>query len=154
MYPLAHACKCEYVYTSLYACLCVYTHMTLYISMYTHMWFYACIHARAVLSCFRPVQLFVTLWTVAHQAPLSMGFSRQEYWSGLSCPPPMDLPDLEIEVTSLCLLHWQEGSLPPAPSGKLIYMYTYTDNVVLRNNHIYTYTYIYTYIYIHTHIYI
>ena len=35
---------------------------------------------------------FVTLWTVAHQAPLSMGFSRQEYWSGLPCPPPGDLP--------------------------------------------------------------
>ena len=35
-----------------------------------------------------------TLWTVAHQAPLSMGFSRQEYWSGLPCPPPGGLPDL------------------------------------------------------------
>ena len=39
------------------------------------------------------VQLFVTLRTVAHQAPLSIGFSRQEYWSGLPCPPPGDLPD-------------------------------------------------------------
>ena len=39
------------------------------------------------------VQLFVILWTVAHQAPLSMGFSRQEYWSGLPFPPPGTLPD-------------------------------------------------------------
>ena len=39
------------------------------------------------------VQLCVTLWTTAHQAPLSMGFSRQEYWSGLPCPPPGDLPN-------------------------------------------------------------
>ena len=43
------------------------------------------------------VQLFATLWTVAHQAPLSMGFSRQEYWSGLPCPPPRNLPDSGIE---------------------------------------------------------
>ena len=40
------------------------------------------------------------LWTIAHQAPLSMGFSRQEYWSGLPCPPPGDLPDPEIEPAS------------------------------------------------------
>ena len=39
------------------------------------------------------VQLFVTLWTIARQAPLSMEFSRQEYWSGLPCPPPRDLPN-------------------------------------------------------------
>ena len=56
---------------------------------------------RAVLSCFSCVQLFVTLWTVALQAPLSIGFSRQEYWSGLLCPPLGDLPDLEIESRSL-----------------------------------------------------
>ena len=46
-------------------------------------------------------QLFGTPWTIAHQAPLSMRFSRQEYWSGLSCPPPGDLPDQGIEPTSL-----------------------------------------------------
>ena len=45
-----------------------------------------------MLSCFSRVQLLVTLWTVACQAPLSMGFSRKEYWSGLPCPPPGDLP--------------------------------------------------------------
>ena len=42
-----------------------------------------------MLSRFSCVRLFVTLWTVTHQAPLSMGFSRQEYWSGLPCSPPM-----------------------------------------------------------------
>ena len=41
-----------------------------------------------MLNHFSHVRLFVTLWTIAHQAPLSMGFSRQEYWSGLPCPPP------------------------------------------------------------------
>ena len=46
------------------------------------------------------VQLFVTPWTVAHQAPLSMGFSRQEYWSGLPFPSPGDLPNPAIEPRS------------------------------------------------------
>ena len=44
--------------------------------------------------------LTVTLWTVACQAPLSMGFSRQEYWNGLPCPSPEDLPDPGIETAS------------------------------------------------------
>ena len=46
------------------------------------------------------VRLFATLWTVALQAPLSMGFPRQEYWSGLPCPPPRDLPNPGIEPMS------------------------------------------------------
>ena len=57
------------------------------------------VHA-CVLRHFSGVQLFVTPWTVAHQAPLSMGFSRQEYWSGLPCPPQRELPNSEIEPTS------------------------------------------------------
>ena len=59
-----------------------------------------------MLSSFSCVWLFVTLWTVAGQAPLSMGFSRQEYWSGLPRPPPGDLPDPEIKsesLTSTCI---------------------------------------------------
>ena len=55
------------------------------------------------LSGFSCVQLFATLWTVAHQAPQSMGFSRQEYWSGLPCPPPGDLPHQGIELMSIKL---------------------------------------------------
>ena len=49
------------------------------------------------------VQFFVTLWTVTRQAPLSMGFSRQEHWSGLSCHPPGNLHDPEIELVSPAL---------------------------------------------------
>ena len=49
---------------------------------------------------FSSVQLFVTLWTVAHQAPLSMEFSKQVYWSRLLCRPPGDLPHLEIKPAS------------------------------------------------------
>ena len=54
-----------------------------------------------VLRHFSRVQLCVILWTVAHRASLSLGFSRQEYWSGLSCPPPGDLPNPGIEPVSL-----------------------------------------------------
>ena len=54
-----------------------------------------------VLCCFSPVWLCVALWTIACQASLSMGFSRQEYWSGLLCPPLEDLPDPGIEPASL-----------------------------------------------------
>ena len=54
-----------------------------------------------MLSHFNPVWLFETIWTVAHQAPLSMGFPRQEYWSGLPFTPPGDLRDPEIEPKSL-----------------------------------------------------
>ena len=46
-----------------------------------------------MLSYFSHVRVIVTLWTTAHEAPLSMGFSRQEYWSRLLCPPPGDLPN-------------------------------------------------------------
>ena len=59
-------------------------------------------------NCFSHVQLFATLWAVAYQAPLSMGFSRQEYWGGLSCPLPRDLPSPGIEPMSL---------IPPALAG-------------------------------------
>ena len=54
-----------------------------------------------ILSLFSHVRLFVVLWTIAHQVLLSMGFSRKEYWSGLPCPSPGDLPNPGTEPTSL-----------------------------------------------------
>ena len=77
-----------------------------------------------MLSCFSRVCLFVTLWTVAYQAPLFIGFSRQEYWSGLPSPPPGNLPNPRIECMSLSLLHWQVGSLPLVPPG-ILYVCVY-----------------------------
>ena len=53
-----------------------------------------------MLSCFSCIQLFETLWTVAPQVPLSLGFSGQEYWSGLPCPSPGDFPDPGLEPAS------------------------------------------------------
>ena len=61
------------------------------------------------------VRLFATPWTVAYQAPLSMGFSRQEYWSGVPLPSPGDLPHPGIETGSLTL---QADSLLSDPPGK------------------------------------
>ena len=61
-----------------------------------------------MLSRFSCVRLFETLWIVAHQAPLSMGFSRQEHWSGLPFPPQGDLPNAGIEP------------VPPALAGGFI----------------------------------
>ena len=63
----------------------------------------------------RCVRLFATPRTVAHQAPLSTEFSRQEHWSGLPCPPPGDLPNPGIEPRSPVL---QVDSLPSEPPGK------------------------------------
>ena len=63
-----------------------------------------------VLSRFSHVRLLATPWTVAHQAPLSMGFSRQEFWGGLPCPPPGDLPDPGMETAS---------PVAPALTGRL-----------------------------------
>ena len=59
-----------------------------------------------MVSCFSRVRLFVTLWTAARQASLSMGFSRQEYWSGLPCPPPGGLPNPGTEFPSLLFVAW------------------------------------------------
>ena len=65
-----------------------------------------------------PVQHFGTPWTVARQAPLSMGFPRQEYWSGLLCPLPGDLPNPGIKPVSLASPALYTGSLPTEPPEK------------------------------------
>ena len=72
---------------------------------------HVCVHVRS-LQC---VRFFGTPRTVACQSPLSTGFSRQEYWSRLPCPPPEDLPDPGIESRSLAL---QGDSLPSESPGK------------------------------------
>ena len=61
----------------------------------------------------------MTPWTVARQAPLSMEFSKQEYWSGLPCPPPWDLPDPGIKPTSLMSLALAGVFFTTVPLGKV-----------------------------------
>ena len=68
------------------------------------------------------VQLFVSLWTIACQAPLSMGFFRQEDWSGLSSPPTGNLPNPGIETVSPAPPALQAVSFPTEPPGKPCYL--------------------------------
>ena len=121
LYSTGNSAQCSAVTKREYMWICVYTQLTHFAIQ--QKW----TQCASVLSCFSRVQLFATLWTIVRQAPLSMGFSRQEYWSGLPCPPPGDLPNPGIESLSLSLLHWQAGSLPLAPPGKPV-------NAALQNN--------------------
>ena len=73
-----------------------------------------------LLSHFSHVRLFSTLWTIAHKALLSKGFSRQEYWSGLLCPPPGDLPDPGIKPMPPAL---QAHTLLLSPHGRCYTVY-------------------------------
>ena len=75
-----------------------------------------------VLSCLSHVQLFVTPWTVAHQAPLSMGFSRQKYWSCCALFQGI-LPTQGSNMHLLRLLQWQAGSLSLVPTEKSLSYY-------------------------------
>ena len=93
----------------MYMCVCVCKHMC----MFSH------------FSC---VWLFVTLWTVAHQVPVSMGFSRQECWSGLPCPSPEDLTPPRDQAHVSCFSCIVVGFFTTEPPGKpiCVYMYTHT----------------------------
>ena len=82
-----------------------------------------CVHTVCVASYFSCVWLFATPWTVACRASLSMGFSRQKYWSGLSCPPFRDLPDILLLLlllsrfsrVRLCATHRRQPTRLPVP---------------------------------------
>jgi len=78
-----------------------------------------------MLSC---VQLFVITWTVAHQTPLSMGFSSQKYWSGLPFPSPEDLPNPETELGSSAL---QADVLPFELKGSPSYTYNFVHILII-----------------------
>ena len=97
----------------LYVCVSVFTSTQTYISLFTtgkyiRVWICLCflllIVVNYLCACMPShsncVQLFATPWTIAHQAPLSMEFSRQEYWSGLLCPPPGNLSNPGIDPMS------------------------------------------------------
>ena len=82
--------------------------------------FTSCMHAQLLSH----VRLFATLWTAAHQAPLSMGFSRQEYWSGLQFSPPGYPPNSEIEPTPLASPVLTDKFFTTEPLGKPLYFLT------------------------------
>ena len=97
---------------------CLFIFYALIKSGYLAIFFQCSLYVRFVLSCFSCVQLFATLWAVANQALLSMGFFRQECWSGLPCPSPGIFQMQELNPHLLHLLHWQVDPLPLAPPGK------------------------------------
>ena len=78
-------------------------------------WSRSCCFSFLKVKSLSRVQLFATLWTVAYQAPPSMGFSRQEYWSGLPFPSPGDLPDQGIKPGPPAL---EADALTSEPPGK------------------------------------
>ena len=93
--PPSHPSRSSEI-TELSSLCCRVSFLSLHAQLFSHVW------------------LFASTWTVAHQAPLCVGFSRQEYWSGLPFPPLGVLPDPGIEP---CLLHWQVYSLPLSHLG-------------------------------------
>ena len=139
MYIYSYTYIHPYISNTFYIYIHTHTHTHIpYINIHIHT------HIYTVWTCmFSRVQLSITLGTVDHQAPLSIGFSRQKYWSGLPLPPPGDLPDPGIEPVTPVSLVLQVNSLPLSHWGSLIHIHT----------HIYTYIYIHTAIYTHTYIY-
>ena len=99
------------MYIHIYGCMYIYIYICIYI--------YAIYFSGGLVA----KSLFATPWTVAHQSSLAMGFSRQEYWSGLPFPPPGDLPDPGIEPVSPVSPAWLADSLPLSHLGSpAIYM--------------------------------
>ena len=78
---------------------------------------------------FSCVLLFATLWTVARQAPLSMGFSRQEQWSELPCPPPGDLPDPGVEPAPLLSLALAGGFFTTSTTWELPQIHNHVETI-------------------------
>ena len=113
--------KCVFIHVCMYIHCMFRPHCVCLLDLHGHL---CCFHLLAIVNrkwkkvrLLSRVRLFATLWTVVHQAPPSMGFSRQEYWSGLPFPSPGDFPDPGIEPRSPAL---QADALPCEPPGKWI----------------------------------
>ena len=87
-------------------------------------------HAVCELSPFSHARLFLTPWTVAHQAPPSMGFPRQEYRSGLPCPPPGDLPDPGIKRVPLTSPALADGFFTTSATWEAVHLFLPVDTTL------------------------
>ena len=110
-------------------CVCVYTHNWITL-MYSRNNIVNQICMCCLFSC---VRRFVTPWIITCQAPLSMGFSRHEYWGGLPFSPPGESSRPRDQTRDSCLLHWQAGSLPLAPPGKPPKKLYFNKNLKINN---------------------
>ena len=106
-------------------------------------WFFILIYVYMHAQLLSHVRLFGTPWTVAYQAPLYMGFSQQEYWSGCRLFLQRIFPTQGSNPCVLCLLHWQADSLSLCHLGSPLCMYVYKMYIYLL---IYVYKYVYIYI--------
>ena len=88
-----------------------------------------------MLNHFSCIKLFVTVWTVACQVPLSMGFSRQGYWSGLLCLPPADLPDPGIKPMSLISPALAGGFFTTSATWEALAFVIYADIPLTKESH-------------------
>ena len=102
------------------------------------LYFVLCVRV-CMLSCFSHVQLFVTLWIVAHQAPLFMGFCRQEYWSGLTFLPPGSLPDPGIKPVSLASTALADEFFTTKPPRKPPMLFHLSINLAQANTYSFNY---------------
>ena len=110
-------CVCVCIYVHIHICVHIYIHTHTYTPMYMYTHIYCC-GCLVTKSC----PTLVTPWFIAHQAPLPMGFPREEYWSGLPFPSPGDLPSPGIEPASPELA---SGFFTTEPPGKPIYIHMY-----------------------------
>ena len=99
----------------------IYFYMDIFIFQISHTVYILLLKLESESEVAQSCPTLCDLWTVTHQAPLSMGFSRQEYWSGLPFPSPGDLPDPGIEPRSPTL---QADALTSAPPGKPLILNT------------------------------
>ena len=121
----------KYIYGFRYLFTYLYFHST-----YVHSTYYVLRKASCVCVCaelLSRVWLFATPWTVAHQSPLSRGFSKQDYWSGLPCPSPGDLPDSKIEPMSLKSPALASEFLATVPPGKPVKRLLFSRPVVCNS---------------------
>ena len=100
-------------------------------------------HACMCVCTFSRIQLFLTPWTVPCQAPLTIEFTRQEYWSGLPFPSPGDLPDPGIETASLMSLALTGEFFISRATGKPLHMHTCVQKIKFKH-HTHTHTHIHT----------
>ena len=117
--------------SSLCVCVCVCDYIV-GLNVYIWMWVFLGKYSACMLSCFSHVWLFLTPWTVADQAPLSMRFSRQEYWDGFHALFQRIFLTRGLNLHPLCLLHWQAASLPLPPPG---YPKMYSDHWIKKWKH-------------------
>ena len=116
-----------YMYIYVYMCIYIiymytYIYITCILYIYIYIYIYTCVVLKSLQSC----QILCNLWTVAYQAPLSMGFSRQECWSGFPCPPPEIFPTHRSNPCFLCLLQCRQFLYCWATRDAHVYVHTWS----------------------------